>query len=54
MPIVIKEVIVRTTIERVANELPVDEQLIRKIKERIKNEIQEENAQTRINRGKNR
>ena len=54
MPIVIKEIIVKTTVERVINRIPADEQLIRRIKEQVKNEMQEERGRVRISNGKNR
>lgn len=54
MPIVIKEIIVKTTIERAVNQLPVDEQLVRRITELVKNELHEKNERTPAGRGKNR
>jgi len=53
MPIVIKEIIVKTTVERVINQIPADEQLVRRIKEQVKSEIQQE-QRGRVRHGKNR
>ncbi|GEM_PF-5755888 len=54
MPIVIKEIIVRTTVEKPLRELPVDENLIRKIERRILDKLREEQPGKHKERQKDR
>ncbi|WP_163175610.1 hypothetical protein [Bacteroides sp. 51] len=55
MAIVVKEIIVKTTVEKSVKQVPVDENLIRRIKEQVKVELQDEESWPRdAKRGKNR
>ena len=55
MAIVVKEIIVKTTVEKSSRQVPVDEVLINQIKEQVKEELRDEESWTRnVKRGKNR
>lgn len=54
MPIVIKEIIVRTTVEKTAKEVVVDEKLINRIEKRVLNKLRDEELPGQTNRRKNR
>lgn len=54
MPIVIKEIIVRTTVEQPIRELPADENLVRKIERRVLDRLREEQPRQDKERQKDR
>lgn len=52
MPIVIKEVIVRTTVEKAIRETPVDERLVRRVRDLVKEDIEESRHRRERNRNR--
>lgn len=54
MPIVIKEIIVRTTVEKPVREIQLDETLVRKIERRVLTRLQEEKETSGTSRTKDR